>query len=380
MKLSRILIWGTTVALGLAVAGLAYVYTQHGTGKLYPDTSTPALRAEGDLQAAALLELPPGNVTVAPDGRVFFNTHPFAQAKRFGRPTLFELINGKPVPYPNEAFQEQLQGTFGLQVDRQNRLWAIEPRGLDHERTRLLAIDLTSGKTVFEHWFDKSEAQFTQDLRISADGNTVYLADTGLFRFTPASLLIFDVSKKTHRKVFETEPSAQAQSWITRRFDGKAHTLAYGLVSFTVGLDGIELSADGQWLYYATMSHDSAFRVPVAALANASLTPAQLGATIERIGPKPLSDGITLSPEGKLLITDIEHGAIAQLSTDGKLQTLVKKSGIVWSDGIAVAPDGAIWLTDSGIPAYLDQLARPPSLETLKAKGPYGLWRLDTKR
>ncbi len=360
----------------LLIAALGFVYLKHGTGQMYPDTSTAPLRPTGDLQAAAMLVMPPGNVTVAPDGRVFFNTHPFAQAQRFDLPTLFELVDGKPVPYPSMEFQKKLQGTFGLKVDQHQRLWMIEPRGLDHARTRLLAIDLRSGNVAFEHWFEEGQAQFTQDLRISPDGNTVYLADTGLFRFTPANLLILDVASKKHRTVFETEPTAQPQNWITRRFDGKPHKLGYGLVSFTVGLDGIEISADGQWLYYATMSHDSAYRISTAALRDASLSAAQLSAKIEKIGNKPLSDGITLGAQGQMLITDIENGAVAQLGPDGKLQTLVRNPKIVWSDGVALGPDGALWLTDSGIPAYLHPLALPPSREALQAKGPYGLWKL----
>ncbi len=365
--------------LVLIVAALGFIYLKHGTGQMYPDTSTAPLRPTADLQAAAMLEMPPGNVTVSADGRVFFNTHPFAQAQRFDLPTLFEWVGGKPVPYPSAEFQKKLQGTFGLKVDQQQRLWMIEPRGLDHARTRLMAIDLKTGQPVFEHWFAEGEAQFTQDLRISADGNTVYLADTGLFRFTPANLLILDVATKKHRKVFETEPTAQPQNWITRRFDGKPHMLGYGLVSFTVGLDGIELSADGQWLYYATMSHDSAYRIPTVALRDESLSAAQLSAKIEKVGSKPLSDGLTLGAQGQMLITDIENGAIAQLSADGKLQTLVRNPKIVWSDGVALAPNDTLWLTDSGIPAYLHPLALPPAREVLIAKGPYGLWKLPAK-
>jgi hypothetical protein len=42
-----------------------------------------------------------------------------------------------------------------------------------------------------------------------------------------------------------------------------------------------------------------------------------------------------------------------------------------------MAADGSVWLTDSGIPAYLHPLALPPSLEALSAKRPYGIYRLD---
>jgi sugar lactone lactonase YvrE len=360
----------------LLVVGGAALYAKHGTGNFYPDTSTPALHPDTALERVITLDFPPGNVATSPTGRVFFNYHPFAQAHRFVPATMFEWRDGKALPYPSAEFQSRFQGVFGMTVDRQNRLWLIEPRGLDHERTRLTAFDLNTNQPVFEHTFAADEAQFTQDLRVSADGRTVYLADTGLFRFTPASLLVLDVASKTHRKVLEQDASAQPQNWITQRFDGKPHKLAWGLVAFTVGLDGIEVSADGQWLYYATMSHDTAYRVPTAALNDPALSAAQLSAKIEKVGNKPLSDGITLDAHGHLLITDIEHGSIAKLSADGQLQTLARRKDIVWSDGVAIAADGSVWLTDSGIPAYLHPLALPPSPDALSAKRPYGVYRL----
>jgi sugar lactone lactonase YvrE len=360
----------------LATVGGAALYAKHGTGDFYPDTSTPAVYPEAALERVITLDFPPGNVATSRTGRVFFNYHPFAQAHRFAPAAMFELREGKAQPYPSAEHQSRFQGVFGMTVDRQNRLWLIEPRGLDHERTRLTAFDLNTNQPVFEHTFAADEAQFTQDLRVSADGKTVYLADTGLFRFTPASLLGLDVASKTHRRVLEQDASAQPQNWITQRFDGKPHKLAWGLVAFTVGLDGIEVSADGQWLYYATMSHDTAYRVPTAALNDPTLSVAQLSAKIEKVGKKPLSDGITLDPQGNLLITDIEHSAIAKLSADGKLQTLARRNDIIWSDGITMAADGSGWLTDSGIPAYLHPLALPPSLDALSAKRPYGIYRL----
>ena len=67
-----------------------------------------------------------------------------------------------------------------------------------------------------------------------------------------------------------------------------------GLLTFVVGVDGIALTQDGQWLYYATMSHDSVYRIPTADLLDTSLNDDQLAKKIEFVGKKPMSDGIEL--------------------------------------------------------------------------------------
>jgi sugar lactone lactonase YvrE len=358
----------------VAVA-LVAVKLRYGGGAQLADRSTAPVLPASALQPLVTLDFPPGNVAVDGDGRVFFAYHPFAKAERFAPATMFELVGGAPRPYPDAAFQARYQGVFGMTVDRQHRLWLIEPASLDHARTRLLMFDLRTNTVALEHWFPEGEARFAQDLRVSPDGATVYLADTGLFRFTSASLIVFDVATRTHRTVLATAAQAQAQDWVIHTRYG-AHKLAWGLVTFEVGLDGIELSPDGAWLTFGAMSNDQLYKVPTAALRDRSTTDAELAHQIVALGPKPLSDGITLDRDGAVVLTDIEHGGLARLDARGALVTLVRSPDVVWADGVVMAPDGALLVTDSAIPAYIDPLGRPPSLERLAAGRPYRIYRV----
>jgi streptogramin lyase len=321
------------------------------------------------------LDFPPGNVAVSGDGRVFFAYHPFAQANRFVPATVFELVNGTPKPFPDERFQASYQGVFGMTVDGQNRLWFTEPASLDHESSRLLAFDLSSNQLVFDHRFPPGVAKFAQDLRVTPDGSTIILADTGLFRFSPAHLIVFSIADRSHRTVLAGHPSTQPMDYLIQTRHGP-HKLGYGLVSFVVGVDGLAFDAKGEWLFFASMTHDSLFKVATATLTDASASADTLGAAIVRVGAKPLSDGIAIDASGRVLVTDIEHGGIMAIDPlSGALHTLVKMPQVVWADGVVAAPDASVIFTDSAIPNFVDQLARPPSRERLQAAGPYFIYR-----
>lgn len=370
----RRLLGGMAGAVLFFALALLAIRLRYGGGRLYPDTSTAPVIATSAVASLVSLDYPPGNVAIAPDGRMFFNYHPFAKAERFAPATMFELVDGTPRPFPDAAFQARYQGVFGMTVDRQQRLWLIEPAGLDHARTRLLAFDLRTNTLALEHWFPEGEATFAQDLRVSPDGDTVYLADTGLFDFTAPSLIVFDVQTRSHVRRLQTSPTVQPQHWIIQTPFGP-HKLAYGLITFVVGLDGLELSPDGEWLYYAAMSHDTLYKVPTAALRDPSIPEPTLEQQIIEVGRKPLSDGITLDRDGSVLVTDIEHGGIARLGLDGRLATLVRSPTVIWADGVSLAPDGTVVFTDSAIPAYIDQLGRPPTQQRLVDHRPYHLYR-----
>lgn len=371
--LARVLRRGALVLVAVVALALLFVKLRYGGGEPYPDLGTAPMVAAGDVRVLVELDMPPGNVASAPDGRVFFNTHPFARADRFADAFLFELVDGTPRPYPDAAAQPDLRFVFGMTVDAHERLWLISPATLDRERTRIQAYDLRSSRRVIDHELAPGVGRFAQDLRVSPDGRTLFLADTGAFRFTRAALLAVDVNDWTARELLAGDPSTQPQDWVIRTRQGP-YRLGYGLLTFQVGVDGVALSRDGAWLYFATMSHDTLFRVRTADLL-ADLPPDELSRRVEEVGKKPLSDGIEVTADGSVLVTDVENGGVARVDPSGRLETLVRDPRVVWADGVAVAANGDALFTDSSIPSYIDQLLRPPALDRLRAGAPYRIYR-----
>jgi len=360
----------------LLVCAVIYLRLVHGGGKPYPDVSTNPILGAEYITSPIQLPYPPGMVASSTNGRIFYTYHMLHKPERFSDATVFEWVNGKGVPFPSLAMQKEFHGAMGITTDNFGRLWVIKPGALEGKQTRLLAIDMQSGALVIDHLFAQGEAGFAQDMRVSADGSTVFLADTGLFKFTKASLIVFNVATQTSRTVLKGHRALSPQDWIIRKSNDQDYKLAFGLLTFAVGVDGIALSHDDQWLYFAAMSHDSLYRIPTSALRDKRLHDEQLALAIEFIGHKPMSDGIELLADNTVVITDVENGGLALLSPAGKLTTLTSTTGINWADSVAIANDGAIWFTDSRLTDLIDQFAAPADKRQMRERGPYSIYRL----
>ncbi|MEM7678563.1 MAG: hypothetical protein AAF449_21455 [Myxococcota bacterium] len=367
----RILLWIFGALGALLAMALMAIKIFFGGGQPFADVSTPPLLGADAVEVIAELDRPPACVAVSSDGRIFFDLHAFGHPKRFDDHVLFELIEGKPVPYPTAAAQAELRAPFGLTVDDQQRLWTVESGGLEGFQTRVLAFDLISGRRVIEHRLPEGVGQFAQDLRVTPDGQTVILADTGLFKFTAPSILAIDAVSGEVRATFKDHPSLEPQDFFIRRFDGEPHRLAFGLISFQVGVDGLSISDNGEWLYYATMSHGKLYRLRIDALLKGDAA-----SSVQEVADKPQSDGIEIDASGRVYITDIENQGLAVVEPDGQLKTLVRISDVIWADSVAIEPSGSVLFTDSAIPAYVQPLATPPPPQVLRAHRPFKIYRV----
>lgn len=371
--------WLKRLSIGL-VAAIALFLTgfklTNGMGAHYPDVSTDPLLPLANISAPIQIPFPPGMVASSEDGRIFYTYHMLHKPERFADATVFEWVDDQGVPFPNASMQSEFHGAMGVVADRHDRLWIIKPGALEGKRTRLMAIDRISGEMVLDHTFAKGEAGFAQDMRISPDGQTVFLADTGLFKFTKPSLIVFDVETQEARTLLQGHATVSPQNWVMRKTNGQDYRLAFGLLTFVVGVDGIALTRDGHWLYYATMSHDSVYRVPTETLLDEALTDEQIASRIEFVGNKPLSDGIELLSDNTVILTDVENGGLVALAPDGTLSTLTKDTDVDWADSVTIAPDGAAWFTDSRLTDLINQFAQPAGETKLRERGPYSIYRV----
>lgn len=372
----RILSYVASV-LVLATLGLfGFIKLQYGRGTLYPDVGANNPEAAAKLEKLITLDYPPGNIAVAENGHVYFNYHPIARAGRFSPTTMFEWADGAITAFPSEEMQKEFQGSFGLTIDHENRIWLIEPASFDFQHTRLWAFDLATRKRVDYFEFPGKEAQFAQDLRVTADGRYIVLADTGIMRFTAPKLIVYSIADHTFRTALGAHPCTSPEDWLMQTPFG-VYRMGFGLVNVAVGLDGIEISPDQAWVYLAGMTDSHLCRVPLATVLDPNATPSDVAGKVEVLGRKSLSDGITIDKAGNVIITDVEHGGLMAFDLNTRsARTLVRSRDVIWADGVAVGPDNSLYFTDSALSAYMGQLAGPPDKASLLAHRPYFLYRL----
>ncbi len=357
------------ILLVLVIIGALTLNVRYGSGDPYPDLSATPRLDDAALEVVLSYSEPVGNVAVGPDGRVFFTVHP--EARPEGN-KLLEWVDDAAEPYPNGTVQPHLFDTvLGLVIDRHNRLWTIDHGNHGFRTARLLAFDLASGDVVHDHEFRAAVApagSMLQDLQVSADGRTVFIADASIWRKSPA-LVVYDVETRTARRVLESHPSVSAEDYLIRT---PTRDMSYlgGLVSLKAGVDGIAIDADNTWLYYGAINQSGLYRIAVRDLLDPGLPAGQLSNRVQRYSDKPMSDGLSSDIDGNVYVTDVEHGAVMLVDRDRRLTTLIKSSQIRWADGLSFGPDGWLYLADSAIPDLVLK-----SSEHVAQQGPYFIFR-----
>ena len=315
----------------------------------------------GALEEVAELPINPGNLAVTAQGRVFATVHQFRRAAA----QLIEVTGPTSYrPWPDRAWNgafgsgpDVLNSVLGIRIDRKERLWVID-NGLGEppQTPKLLAFSLADGRPVFRYDFPPETGpagSFLNDLAVDDQRGFVYLADVGGNR-EPA-LVMVDLNKKTSRR-FAASPALQAEDVdlvvegrvIGRRGeDGKVKPAR-------VGLNPITLSPDGETLYFGAMNGKTWYRLP-ARLLREGADDAAVAAAIVKAGPKPVSDGASTDAEGNHYFTDLGHNAIAVLSPDGRLETLIEDDRLLWPDALSFGESGWLYIA-------VNQLHRAPML------------------
>jgi sugar lactone lactonase YvrE len=359
-------------ALLILLIGLAAVIRlRYGGGSTgFPERNTPPLFSADVLETVADLEMPPGNIAVSADGRVFVSLHPEARPEI----KVAELIGGRAVPYPTAEMQRKQSGApffdtvLSLRIDRSGRLWTLDNAEHGLRQPRLLGFELATGRLVHHFDFPSGCAPLgshLNDFQVSPDGRNIFIADASIFGLRPA-LVLYDVEARRCRRLLEGHRSVQPDPWIPIVQGRKMRV--FGLFTIQPGVDSIALDPQGEWLYFAAVTAEHMYRARAADLLRAAAEDQE--PAVEIYAEKTMSDGISADRQGNLYLSDPESSSIVRLGTDRRLQTLVKDAKLRWPDGFSFGPDGWLYVTCSALQQVIGRL---PS--QVRAAGPFQVYR-----
>ena len=335
--------------MAVGIAALA-IRLRYGGGERFPSRIGEPTFGADKLELVAELTMPPGNIAVSKDGRVFFTFHPD------GHPDIkvAELVDGQPRAYPDVAFQSEREGLWfdtplSLRIDGSGHLWVLDQANHGTGDTKLLSFDLATNRVVREVHFTSEHAglgSHLNDFAVHPAGDRVYIAEASIFAQTPA-LLVFDKRSGKTRRVLEGHQSVMPEPYYITVDNQPIEPL--GLFAVRPGVDSIALDRKGEWLYFGAVTATKMYRVPVAALDDEGLTDEQLAERVEVYADKTESDGITSDDAGNLYLSDPEHNAIVALNANRQLETLFVDERLRWPDGFGFGPDGWLYVTCSAL-------------------------------
>lgn len=238
----------------------------------------------------------------------------------------------------------------GMWVDRNDRLWVIDPAspgfaGVVEGGAKLVEIDPRTGAVARVIPFPTNVApvaSYLNDVRVDTSTGTAYLTDSGV-----GALVVVDLASGQARRVLAEHASTKSEG-LALTFDGVEFRLPDGSLP-QVHADGIALDPAGTWLYWHPLTGKGLWRIETAALRDATLSPAALAEKAERVLETPAVDGMELGPDGTLYLTALQESAIMALRPDGRLDTLVQDARLQWPDSLALRSDGWLHVTTSQI-------------------------------
>gem|GEM_PF-201379 len=370
--LLNILKYTALPVVGLLLILAIFLRLRYGGGEEYKDVSTAPFYNKSQLELVIAHDKAVGNVAASKDTstatRVFFTIHPESRPERI---KLMEIVNGEAQSYPNIGYQDSLVTPLGVFTDQQNRLWVIDHGNHGFDPVKVIGFDLTTDQVAHEYRFPSDVAgklSFFNDLSVSPDGTYLVAANVSFFGKKP-SLAVYNLRTGESVNRLVGHPSVRDEGFVPVTPTKKMRFLG-GLIDLLTGIDGIDFSRDGKYVYYAAMGHSKLFRIPTAVLTDFKLTDSKVANAVEAVAEKPLSDGIRTDFNGNIYITDIEHQGVYVVTPKGKGFTLIKDDRIQWADGLSLTNGGNIYLADSDIPNLMLQ-----SKEHIAEHAPYHIYR-----
>jgi sugar lactone lactonase YvrE len=353
--------------VGTAVLSLASSFVGFGASG---DAMAAPLGGQTSLELYAQLDSAGvGGITQMPDGQVIIGYHPF-----YGPRVQVALLNSdrkSTTPYPSLEWQSCknadgswktnfdtcLDWVLGFHTDANGILWlldsakttdksagrpaALVPKlvGWNTKLNRLeRVIPISANATITE----SQHNDFVVDLK----HNVIVDADEAIGESSggvgdKAALVVVDLATGASRRLLQGHPSVMPAKDPIKWDQGKPTAGSFKLY---VGVDGIALDKDSEWLYFAPLSGYKMYRIRMTDLIDTSLSAAQLAAKVETYADKPYNGGLSIDAKNNLYLTEVGERAVGIIRPDTRKYTrYVTDANMAWPDGVTFNSDGYMY-------------------------------------
>ena len=325
----------------------------------------PAQQSIGDLETVAEIHgAMPTGIAVSTTGRIFINYPRWGDDVQF---TVAEIVDGKPLAFPNTIWNQQ--GSVSTQDKRivsaqsvvidpsGNHLWIVDtgslrPHPISYGGPKLIQVSLENNK-VLRTILIEPEA-LTPETYLN-DVRFLFNSDTASYAFISDSspdggiIVVNLVTGESWRRLSGTSftrsdpsfvPVVEAEVLMIREPGESAKR-------FNVGSDGIAVSADGETVFFRSLTSRHLYSVPTEALINRTIQEENLKKMVVDHGQVAgASDGLEADSSGGIFLTDYEHNAIHRFTGSiSTLKTLMYSPQAIWPDSLALADDGYLYFT-----------------------------------
>ncbi|WP_233236169.1 SMP-30/gluconolactonase/LRE family protein [Bordetella sp. LUAb4] len=333
-----------TRAAGIAAASLALMIVQGCATK--PESQDPLVPV---FQGQRVWN----GVTTTSEGRVFVS---YSQADGPGTQVAELDAQGQPFPFPDANWNIPLPSVAGpigngyvhvnaLRVGPDGKLWIVDAgapgigKAAVKGGARLFQFDpqTRSLLRVYDLAPVVNPYSYMDDVRFN--GPFAYLTDAG-----SPGLVVLDMRTGVARRVLDSHPSVMA----SRPLQAEGRTLkdAKGQPLY-IHADQLEVSPDGQWLYYQPASGPMA-RIATRWLNDATVSPKDVESHVElKWANTPTTGGTAIDSQGNIYVSDTDKQRILRISPEGKQSVVIEDQRLVWADAMWIDRAGYLWIPAS---------------------------------
>jgi len=360
----------------VAVALFAVLGATGLSSNAAPPTGQSTLEVYAELQQSGIAA-----ITQMQDGQLVIGYHPF-----YLTPTSIQVATLNPdrkssTPYPpagsgllqscrnpdgsfllpvNGRFDFCLDWVLGFHADANGILWILDSaKSTDkadraHPRPSALHAKYVGWNTKTNTLYkviDLDSVSVTEsqhnDFAIDLKHGVLIDADEAIGENSngvgdKAALVVTDIATGTSRRVLQGDvsvlPNPDPIRWAAQ---AGLPAASWGL---RVGVDGITLDKDQNWLYFAPLSGYQMFRVRMSDLLNTDLSPAQLSAKVEFYAHKPYNGGLSIDNKNNLYLTVVGTHTIGIIPADTRVyRDYVSDPKMIWPDGVSYNSDGFMY-------------------------------------